>query len=538
MKKVLTLYRVSTLGQVDPKDDIPMQRRECMAFIDQHSDWEFYGERLEKGVSGYKVSAANRDVILEIKALAQQHAFDILLVFMFDRLGRREDETPFLVQWFIEQGIEVWSTREGQQKLDSRVDKLLNYIRFWQAGGESEKTSLRVKAAHRQMTEDGIWRGGAQPFGYKLVHNGRIGKRERQLYDIEIDETQAPIVREIFRLACYEGYGVLRIANYLNDKYKIPGKTWSTQTIRGMLRNPFYTGRMHMKNVVSKPNESLRIISDEDFAFADRALKERIQTRYTVKNVHCGGVEHPSKIKTYGASLLSGIIYCGHCGHKLVGTYCTKQNRDKQGLRPIYRCYYGAVRGNKCDGQTVYSAKRIEGAVLEAVHGYFDTVLKHDVGCEWEKRRQQLLQERTDDKLKVLKQERAELEKKKETLKAEVMNALMGKSKFDSEMLTGMLEENTNKLEETEKAIEACLSAREDVSEQVRQLDERCAQIENWSEVFETANRSAQKMILARLIKRIEVDRNYHLTIHFNFSPEDLGVEITPKSADNCEKVG
>lgn len=26
--------------------------------------------------------------------------FDVLLVFMFDRLGRRDDETPFVVEWF------------------------------------------------------------------------------------------------------------------------------------------------------------------------------------------------------------------------------------------------------------------------------------------------------------------------------------------------------------------------------------------------------------------------------------------------------
>ena len=79
-----------------------MQRRECEDFIARHSDWVYYGERLEKGVSGYKVSTSKRDVILEIRAMAERKEFDVLLVFMFDRLGRREDETPFLVQWFIE----------------------------------------------------------------------------------------------------------------------------------------------------------------------------------------------------------------------------------------------------------------------------------------------------------------------------------------------------------------------------------------------------------------------------------------------------
>ena len=89
MKKGVWLYRVSTLGQVDPKDNIPMQRRECRAFIEQHEDWAYYDERMEKGVSGYKVSAQKRDVILEIRAMAEQKEFDVLLVFMFDRLGRR-----------------------------------------------------------------------------------------------------------------------------------------------------------------------------------------------------------------------------------------------------------------------------------------------------------------------------------------------------------------------------------------------------------------------------------------------------------------
>ena len=45
--------------------------------------------------------------------MALQGGFDILLVFMFDRLGRKDDETPFAVEWFVKQNIEVWSAMEG-----------------------------------------------------------------------------------------------------------------------------------------------------------------------------------------------------------------------------------------------------------------------------------------------------------------------------------------------------------------------------------------------------------------------------------------
>lgn len=52
----------------------------------------------EKGVSGYKRSADQREALQKLKQAAVQKKFDILLEFMFDRLGRRDDETPFIVE--------------------------------------------------------------------------------------------------------------------------------------------------------------------------------------------------------------------------------------------------------------------------------------------------------------------------------------------------------------------------------------------------------------------------------------------------------
>ena len=130
-KRVICLYRVSTTQQVDIiKDDIPMQRLTCRNFS-QSMGWEIVVELVEKGVSGFKVSANDRDAIQDLKEMALKKEFDILLVFMFDRLGRIENETPFVLQWFVEHGIEVWSANEGQQKIETHVDKLMNYIRFW-----------------------------------------------------------------------------------------------------------------------------------------------------------------------------------------------------------------------------------------------------------------------------------------------------------------------------------------------------------------------------------------------------------------------
>ena len=101
-KRVYTLYRVSTKGQVE-KDDIPMQKEACRNFAESQG-WEIVKEFSEKGVSGFKKSAKERDELQKIQQAAMEGKFDILLVFMFDRLGRRDDETPFIVEWVHEAG--------------------------------------------------------------------------------------------------------------------------------------------------------------------------------------------------------------------------------------------------------------------------------------------------------------------------------------------------------------------------------------------------------------------------------------------------
>ena len=174
MKRCANLYRVSTTKQVDiVKDDIPMQRIACREFAEKMG-WTIVIEKEEKGVSGFKVSASKRDAIQELKESALNGEFDVLLVFMFDRLGRIENETPFVLEWFSQHGIEVWSVNEGQQRFEQHVDKLMNYIRFWQASGESEKTSIRVKTRMHQMVSEGIYTGGPIPFGFMLVKKGRV----------------------------------------------------------------------------------------------------------------------------------------------------------------------------------------------------------------------------------------------------------------------------------------------------------------------------------------------------------------------------
>ena len=119
--------------------------------------YEIFGERAKETAAWLNLTLTGRDVglperipIQDLKIAAEKKEFDILLVFMFDRLGRIPNETPFVLEWFVKTGVEVWSAKEGQQTFETDVDYLMNYIRFWQAGGESRKTSIFVLRGYRK----------------------------------------------------------------------------------------------------------------------------------------------------------------------------------------------------------------------------------------------------------------------------------------------------------------------------------------------------------------------------------------------------
>lgn len=306
--RVDCLYRVSTDKQVDYNDksqaDIPMQRRECHRFCEKMG-WTIVHEEQEDGVSGHKVRAENRDKLQIIKERAKQGKFDILLVFMFDRIGRKADESPFVVEWFVRHGIRVWSVKEGEQRFDHHIDTLLNYIRFWQADGESRKTSVRTKEGLRQLVLDGGYRGGGVPYGYRLVATGRLNKRNKEISELAIDPDEAMVVRKIFDLCIVHGYGRCRIATELNRQgiRNRKGENWHEASIGHILHNPCYTGVLRSGDAVSQRFEHLMILPPELFEQAQALQKARQNEADEERTV---------PVNVTGNSLLSGNIYCGH----------------------------------------------------------------------------------------------------------------------------------------------------------------------------------------------------------------------------------
>lgn len=514
MKRVYCLYRVSTKGQVD-KDDIPMQKTACHEFAERQNEWVITKEFFEKGISGYKVSAEDRDAIQDIKSAAENKEFDILLVFMFDRLGRRQNETPFVVEWFNQQGIEVWSTQEGQQRFESEADYLINFMRFWQANDESRKTSTRVKTRLSQLTAEGVYTGGATPYGYKLVPSGNFNKRGKELKEIVIEEDEAKIVQLIFEKTLKEGIGSYQMADLLNNKQLRThnGSKFQSNTINRILKNRMYCGYFISGETVSPHLPRIQIIDENIFNQVQRILKQR-----STKNDEKQQIAKTTR----GSTLLSGNVYCAHCGGKMISAshidkYTRKDGSLYESRRTRYMCCNRTRKGNCKDAQSVYSAEKVDKSVEAVVLEYLSRIKETPKSIAVEKRYQAELQS-LRKKVRELKAENENYKKQLVELSSEIANALMGESKFTPDMLSNAIENTKQKITQNAELISQYELQIGDQQSAVDNLDYYYDTFRSWADEYQYATREQKKMIICNLIKEVRIGKGYEIDIVFDMN--------------------
>lgn len=502
-------YRVSTKGQVD-HDDIPMQKIECRKFCVEHG-WRVVLEKAEKGVSGSKVSATKRDAIQELKAEAGKGNIDILLVYLFDRLGRIESETPYVVEWFVKHGVEVWSTREGQQKIDSHTDKLINYIRFWQAAGESEKIAERVATRIQQLNSSGHYCGGTVAYGYRAVNKGRVNKKGQPVKDLEIDPNEAPIVQEMFELAAYEGKSAYALARMLNNRglRTHSGVKFTTVHVLRILRNEGYLGYIITRSARSQHLPELEILSPKLFKKANEMLNMRCTAHAEARRA-----AHKSDNDT----LLAGLVYCAHCGSKMSGfvhhdRYKLKDGTVKEVLKPKYNCYQRAQKLRECDGQALYMADRVDGIVLEVVRELFSSICCAPRDKLLEQKIRQEYQDKRKQKAKLEKRLR-DCEHALNRYEAEVLRCLDGTSGFSQEMLSRLIAKAEADLREARQEYAEVLQETADGRELAQKIKECYKQFCGWAGEFELAPLARKRVILSELLDKVEVGKGYQVTVH------------------------
>ena len=537
-KRVRTLLRVSSRQQLHD-DDIPIQRAEAQQYIARHADWVLDKEYLEKGISAYHNGVEDREVLQEIMQDAKDGEFDILLAYMSDRIGRQE-EYSFYVAELNRLGIEVWTIKDGQLKTEEHIDKLLNYIRFWQNEGESKKTGMRVHDTMMEMVKDGKFVGGKAPYGYKLVLSGEISNHGRALHKLVIIPEQAEIVRQIYSYAVKQGMGFQKIANTLNEN-GIPApvlEKWQSGTVRSILMNPIYMGyvaynrrrdghanctRLDRKEwtYAKEQNPEITIVPQETWERAQEireARKKRInESRQETNDLYMEQYNVP--FSTRGKLALTGMVYCGYCGKRLKNTgYANRWTSKKTGEEKVsYVGRYGCP--NYCKPRSYYSQEYLEPIVFATVESYLENLKKIDISKELENMQTQQNKSIVSE-IKDLEREMKNLAADIATLEEKIPDAIRGEFAFSVDKLSAMIKEKESRKNEIDIARKNLKKQLEDISVQSEEMKQFIDLMPKWNELFAEADIQTKQMLLSTLVDKIIV-KDEEITIKFKIRIED-----------------
>lgn len=490
MKRVGCLYRVSTKKQTY-NNDIPVQKKACKKFINLKEDWVLAKEYMELGVSGYKLGEKERDVLQTIKKDVCDKKIDVLLVFLFDRIGRREDETPFVVKWLIDQGIEVWSVNEGQREIKDNYDKLINYLTYWQAEGESEKISIRSKEERIRLTKQGIYFGNYAPYGYEMVDSDLYSKIGKQRKILIIYEEEAKTIRLIYELIGLKQYGTDKVAVYLNRKKikrRKEGCLWDSNIILEIVRNPIYKGYVSFgkrrrnrdgnirknKNtwvIADKQNLDITIVSEKLWEMANDLIDSRRRKGERILR------------------LLSGYTRCGYCNNHIIPKGKTKY---------CYMICKGNQKTGECEYHKNYRVDILEAIVSNAVKGYLDTYKKIDFRNAIVKRVKRI--KRREEKIRLLNQKISYSKNRLVELKTNIVSSLMSGNEEQNKAISQEFNEEMNNLNQLNEQLK---KIKDEINLNNQEINNLKEYIPTWSKEFDKAPLEIKRQILDKLIEKV-----------------------------------
>ena len=258
--KIAVYVRVSTLEQAESGYSISEQTEKLTAYC-QIKDWQVAKIYTDPGFSG---SSLDRPAMQQLISDCKLGVFDAVLVYKLDRLSRSQKDTLYLIEdVFNAHNIHFMSLSENFDTSTPFGKAMIGLLSVF-AQLEREQIKERMQMGKLGRVKAGkISAWSNVPFGYT---------KAKDSYDV--DPLRAAIVKRIY--ADYlAGKSITKITKELNREGHIgKGVAWSYRTVRQILGNVTYTGRIIFKGQVYDGLHT-GIISKADWDEVQRVLKIR-----------------------------------------------------------------------------------------------------------------------------------------------------------------------------------------------------------------------------------------------------------------------
>lgn len=545
-KKVRMLLRVSSNQQLEADGDLSIQRQLVREYIEKNLDWKLdTKEYFEGSNSGYHNSVADRDVLQEALQDAEAGEYQVLVAYKDDRIGRRMWEIGAYVMALKNCGVDIYTVKDGciSPESDDIMGQMVLALRYGNAQKSSSDTGMRVKDSAQKMVQGGKFVGGTPPYGYKLELSGEISKHGRALHHLVIEPERAEVVKYIYELSLNKEYGSAKIAKILNfhEVYKkmAPKDYWKSGTVTSILTNPIYTGRTAYKRrekvngkfkrldsekwiIASEPNQKL-IVIDDDIWNKVQERRERRGSKYkkSLKNQDVTVIQRNS-----GELALIDVIYCGYCGSKMTNgskyNYWTIKDTGERrtSKTPIYKCQ-NAWQGIPHDKSKQYRADKIEPVVFEAIASYIGVLQENEdvfQQIEDNKNREILLKK---GELKKEKQELEKMQNKISVMESHIPDAMTGDYPLNLKELMDVIRKHKEQMQQQQKVVLQKESGLKSIDVSTRDWEELRKEIPSWQEVFLNSDIATKRVLVNKLIKRIEIKKD-EINVEFRINLNDF----------------
>ncbi len=315
-------YRVSRSKQSDQR-----QETDILEFCKKN------GYRIATTAFREKISGTrrNRKAMTECIEYAKGNNIKYLICSELSRLGR-SNEVNDIVEELTKEKICVISLKENISTM--KYNEINEWVKdddqIFLVGiltainvKESNTIGYRIASGKRNSVynKNGYNGGKYIPYGYESKY---IDENNKGV--LTINPKEAEIIKLIFKKYAVDGWGAIRIANWLNlenVRTRTVISKWSRGTINNILYNSLYIGQRKYKG---------DIIHNEDFRIIDDFTYNTVQKRRTDwKNAN-----PEFKItRKYEYLFDMRIIKCGICGKHFYGIIDSKSKRN------FYKCTSG-----------------------------------------------------------------------------------------------------------------------------------------------------------------------------------------------------
>ena len=285
----------------------------------EYTEFEYYID------GGYSGKDLNRPAIKKLIEDCKNHKIDAVFVFKLDRISRSQRDTLYLIEEvFNKYNVSFISMRENFDTSTPFGKAMIGVLSVF-AQLERETILERTRIGFKKRAEAGLWRGGGKiPFPYRYDRNtGTL---------IPIPE-QVELLHKMISL-----YISGKSFNAIGDIVGMDESLVETRILS--ITN---TGKVPYKDEVYDGKHEA-VVSDELYEEILRVNKVRSHEKYE---------------RHY---LLSGKVFCGHCG--------AKYRYQKWGKRLIMYCYSQQkskpryIKDPNCNNKR-WDTFEVEDAVLE-----------------------------------------------------------------------------------------------------------------------------------------------------------------------------